>query len=234
MRRLDAPLRNGWTGDAVLARLGDLAAEETRRRRLMAIACATAIVLHALFALLVPRPRETSPPLPEILRRPLVLTPIPRFRPPEPAEVQPQPPSRRIPMPDPTPDELEPIVAASLPAPVIDVPIDPGLDAIPAPPPEPTLYEVGNDVSAPVKIHAPDPIYPRVALLARRGGAVVVEATIDRRGRVTAARALTHRGFGLEEAALAAIEEWRFEPALRHGEPVPVLYRLTVHFSTVH
>lgn len=234
MRRHDNTLRSVWQGDAVLARFGDLEAEEARRRRLMATACAAAILLHALLALLVPRPREAPPKLPEILRHPLVLTPIPRFRPPEPVETQLQPPARRIPMPDPTPDELEPIVAVNLPTPVFEIPIDPGLAAIPTPPPPaPTIYEVGDGVSAPIKTYAPDPVYPQIALLARRGGTVVVEATIDRQGRVTAARALTRRGFGLEEAALAAVNEWRFEPALRQGEPVPVLYRLTVHFNVV-
>jgi protein TonB len=234
MRGSDSRFRNGWHGDAVLARLSELDAEEVRRRRLLAAACAGALALHAVVALVVPRP-STRTTLPELLRAPLVLAPTPRFQPPPPDPAPPAPPTRRVPIPDPTPEALEPIVALAPAAPVLDVPLDLGTAAIPSPPPlaEPVVYEVGRDVSAPVKLYAPEPVYPRAALLARRAGTVVVEATIDREGRVTALRALTSRGLGLEEAALAAVAEWRFRPALRRGEPVPVLFRLTVNFSLV-
>lgn len=235
MRPIDSQRFNGFPADAVLARLGELDAEEARRRRLLTTAVGAALALHLALALLVPRP-ETQTKLPELLRRPIELAPTPRFQPPPPVPAPPQPAARRVPMPDPTPEELEPIVVAAPPAPVLDVPIDPGLLAIPAPPPppEPLVYEVGRDVSAPVKVYAPDPEYPRTALVARRGGVVVVEATIDREGRVSGVRALTERGFGLEEAAMAAVAIWRFEPARRRGEPVPVLYRLTVRFTPLN
>jgi protein TonB len=233
MRGTDSRLRYGWSGDAVVARFAEIDAEEARRRRLLGAACGAALALHVALGLLVPRPAPRAE-LPELLRSPLVLAPTPRFVPPPPAAPPPAPPARRVPVPDPTPAEPEPLVALAPPAPVLDVPLDIGSAAIPAPPPaEPAIYEVGRDVSAPVRIYAPEPAYPRAALLARRGGAVVLEATIDREGRITALRALTNRGFGLEEAALAAVATWRFEPARRRGEPVPVLYRLTVSFDVV-
>ena len=36
---------------------------------------------------------------------------------------------------------------------------------------------------------------------------------------------------GLEEAAMEAAREWRFEPATCNGKPVAVLYSLTVRFT---
>jgi periplasmic protein TonB len=35
---------------------------------------------------------------------------------------------------------------------------------------------------------------------------------------------------GLDQAALDAVRQWKFEPATRAGEPVDVYYNLTVNF----
>jgi len=219
------------SGDAILVRLGELDADETRRRRTLIVASGVALTLHTLIAVLVPRPAGAPTPLPEI-RIPIELYPTPRWVAPPPLVTPRKPPIRRVPAPDPTPDEPEPIVAPAPPEPVVELPVDAGLATIPAPPAvEPEVYVVGGEISAPVKLVTSEPVYPRAALLARRGGVVVVRATIDRQGRVTALEPLTHRGFGLEEAAMAAMAEWRFRPALRRGVPVPVLYQLTVNFN---
>lgn len=222
-------------GDATLARLTELSIDETRRRRLLTGSVVAALALHVLLVALVPRPADEAPSI--VARREWIrLAATPRFLPPPTTVTPPAPRTRRIPMPDPTPDALEPIAALRSVEPDLAFRADDALLGIPeAPPaPEPTIYEVGGEVSAPEKLYAPDPAYPRAALLARRGGTVIVEATIDRSGRVTAIRALTDRGFGLEEAALAAVAEWRFRPGLRRGEPVPVLYRLTVNFAVAN
>jgi len=222
-----------WNGgDAVLARLGELDAEEARRRRTLLTAAGVALTLHTLVAWLVPRPESRPAALPE-LRVPIELYPTPRWVEPPRLLTPPKPVARRVPMPDPTPDEPEPIVTPEPPRPLVELSIDPGTAAIPTPPPEPEIYVVGGEVSAPVKLESPDPVYPGAALVARRGGVVVIQATIDRQGRVTALVPLTHRGFGLEEAAMAAMAQWRFRPAQRRGQPVPVLYQLTVNFQVV-
>jgi TonB family protein len=33
-----------------------------------------------------------------------------------------------------------------------------------------------------------------------------------------------------EAAAIAAIRQWRYEPALRNGEPIDVMFRIYVQF----
>ena len=36
---------------------------------------------------------------------------------------------------------------------------------------------------------------------------------------------------GLTEKAVEAIKQWKFEPALKNGEPIAVLYNLTINFQ---
>jgi protein TonB len=83
---------------------------------------------------------------------------------------------------------------------------------------------------APVAIHRVQPRYTERARQARIQGIVIVEATIDRTGRVTAVKVVKPLPFGLDASAAAAVEQWRFTPATLHGRPVPVYFRLTVDF----
>jgi protein TonB len=78
-----------------------------------------------------------------------------------------------------------------------------------------------------------EPIYPQAMRVAGTKGTVWVEFTVDETGRVHDARVLksTHPDF--EEATIAAVSLWRFEPGKRKGKPVcfrmsiPVVFNLT-------
>ncbi len=137
-------------------------------------------------------------------------------------------------MPDPTPDDPEPLVVPGEIVPVLEYP-DPGLSVgLPdAPPPfaEPSLRRVGGDVLPPVKIHAPPPRYTEIARKARIQGLVILEAVIDATGKVTDVRLIKGLPMGLEQAAIEAVRQWRFEPATLNGKPVAVLYNLTINFT---
>ena len=37
-------------------------------------------------------------------------------------------------------------------------------------------------------------------------------------------------GMGLDNSALEAVKRWKFQPGTLHGQPVPVIYNLTVNF----
>jgi TonB family protein len=89
---------------------------------------------------------------------------------------------------------------------------------------------VGGDVTAPERVSGPQPVYTREAREARIQGVVIVEAVVDREGRVGSVRVLKSLPMGLDEAAVEAVRQWRFRPATRSGEPVPVYYVLTVNF----
>jgi periplasmic protein TonB len=107
----------------------------------------------------------------------------------------------------------------------------PGLE--PAPP-EPDLtvpVELDATMVPPVELHRVAPRYSKLAIAARIAGAVVVQATIDREGAVTHVRVLRSLGFGLDEAAVEAVRQWKFKPAERFGQPAAVLFNLTVKFE---
>ena len=89
---------------------------------------------------------------------------------------------------------------------------------------------VGGDVQAPVAISRVEPQYTELARKARIEGVVIIEAIIDRNGNVTDARVLKPLPLGLDQAALEAVKRWKFKPGTLNGQPVPVIYNLTVIF----
>jgi protein TonB len=210
------------------------AGEESEDRVRLRWAIGGALALHlALLAAQAPRAaRAVAPAAPQ--RAPLVL-PIPRFAPPKDvAQVPPAPRARRVPFPDPTPDDPEPIRELAAREMPLDLPFDEAALAIPEAPPvasPPELYPVGGKVLPPRRLHAPAPVYPELARQVRRQGIVVVRATIDRAGEVVDVAVEKGLGFGLDESALEAVRRWRFAPATLDGRPVPVYFHLTVRFE---
>jgi len=102
--------------------------------------------------------------------------------------------------------------------------------AVPAPSPDGPL-RVGGEVKPPVKISGDQPAYTEAARRARVTGIVILEAVIDEHGEVTTVRVLKGLPMGLDDAAVDAVKTWKFTPAKRLGEPVPVYYILTVNFQ---
>ena len=95
----------------------------------------------------------------------------------------------------------------------------------------PGIYRVGNGVSGPRVIHKVEPIYSDEARAARYQGTVVLEAIIQKDGSVEIARVVRSIGFGLDEKAIEAVSQWRFEPAKLNGEPVSVALNIEVNFN---
>ena len=91
---------------------------------------------------------------------------------------------------------------------------------------------VGGDVKAPVVIRRVEPIYSDEARRARVSGIVIVEALVDKAGMVKDAVVLKGLPFGLSDAALTAVKQWLFQPATYNGEPVDVVFNLTMNFRT--
>jgi len=56
------------------------------------------------------------------------------------------------------------------------------------------------------------------------------EITVNEHGIVTDARVLNSNPV-LDEAALKAVREWRYDPTIVDGKAVPVKMRVTVNFS---
>ena len=90
---------------------------------------------------------------------------------------------------------------------------------------------VGGEVKAPVLVHRVAPHYPEDARKARAMGIVIVEALVDRQGRIVDVEILKNMPFGMGQAAVDAVRQWQFRPATMNGEPVDVIFNLTVNFK---
>lgn len=76
-----------------------------------------------------------------------------------------------------------------------------------------------------------DPVYPEEARKAGIEGEVIVEATTDKEGNVAKAVILEGKNESLNKAALDAIRQWKYEVFLIKGEPMPVVFTVTVRFA---
>jgi len=104
----------------------------------------------------------------------------------------------------------------------------------PPPPPEPEPsgpLRVGGDVKAPVATQRVEPDYTEAAKKAKATGTVVVEAVITKTGSVRDVRVIKGLGFGLSTEAEQAVKKWRFRPGTLNGQPVDVIFNLTVTFQ---
>jgi TonB family protein len=79
------------------------------------------------------------------------------------------------------------------------------------------------------KIHHVPPVYPEEARRANVRGVVILEVSVAADGTVSDARVLRGQPF-LDAAALDAVRQWRYEPTLLNGQPVPVKLTATVNF----
>jgi protein TonB len=105
-----------------------------------------------------------------------------------------------------------------------------GTDTAPQEKPEGPL-RVGGDVKAPVIEHRVDPQYPDMARKTRVAGVVIVEAIINKDGSVEQVKVLKGLPMGMSESAVEAVKQWKFKPGTLNGEPVDVIFNLTVTFK---
>lgn len=97
------------------------------------------------------------------------------------------------------------------------------------------LLRPSGEVVAPVVIKRVDPIFPHSVRQQLGGTAAVViaEAVITRTGCVRDIRLLSQSQYGdLNGAAISAISKWKFKPGTLDGQPVDVLFTLTISFRT--
>jgi len=87
-----------------------------------------------------------------------------------------------------------------------------------------------DEITHPVLVDKVDPAYPPSAREEKVMGTVIVETVISEEGAVEEIEVLESADERLSAAAVEAIKQWRFEPALCDGDPVSVYYNLTVNF----
>ena len=92
-----------------------------------------------------------------------------------------------------------------------------------APPRRPSRMMEGN------LIHRVQPDYPPIARSARVQGEVILAAVISKDGTIEHLRVLKGHPL-LVNAALTAVQQWRYRPYVLNGEPIEVETQVTVNF----
>jgi periplasmic protein TonB len=92
------------------------------------------------------------------------------------------------------------------------------------------IFHVGGGVSAPRAIYAPEPEFSEEARKAKYQGVCTLGLVVDANGRPENIRVLSSLGMGLDEKAIEAVKNWKFEPAMKDGHPVAVEIAVEVDF----
>ncbi len=103
----------------------------------------------------------------------------------------------------------------------------------PPPPPKaetPKRIRVGGNVEAAKAIYKPSPEYPPLAKMARIQGTVRLAAVISKDGTIQDLKMLSGHPL-LVQAAMSAVQKWRYQPTLLNGEPVEVETEIDVNFT---
>jgi len=171
------------------------------------------------------------------------VTVVKRYKPPTPPKEQPKKKvvkksASRVPIPDPTPDEPEPIVAEEVEfVEDIDVPVDTdfvvGMPSGGPPVIDQGPMRVGGDIQPPELLHRVNPEYPELARRARMEGFVILQAVIDKQGNVKDVEVLRGLGLGLDVAAMDAVKQWVYTPTTYNGRPVEVILTVNVVFQLI-
>jgi TonB family protein len=93
------------------------------------------------------------------------------------------------------------------------------------------VYKAGQDgVSPPKLMYKVEPQYSEAAHDAKVSGVVTLGLQISPEGQADHYQVLTSLEPSLDQAAIDAVKQWRFEPARKNGVPVRVSATIEVHF----
>lgn len=92
------------------------------------------------------------------------------------------------------------------------------------------IFRVGAGVSPPRVIYQPEPEFSEEARKAKFQGICTLALVVGVDGRPSQIRVQSSLGMGLDEKAIEAVKNWKFEPAMKDGHPVPVAIAVEVDF----
>jgi len=97
-------------------------------------------------------------------------------------------------------------------------------------PAEKHFFKTGEGIELPKGIHTLPAEYSYAASAAKLQGTVVLWLAIDEHGTPVEIKILQFLGLGLTERSVEALRTWKFEPARKDGQPVPVSFIVTMEF----
>ncbi len=209
-------------------------------KRILRYALLVAIIFH-IVALFLRFPSFQQAVLPQKPRGDMVyvrkyIPPPPKIEKPK-QVAAPQKLTKKIPIPDPTPDDPEPIRELE-PEPMLEplLSTDEFMIGDPEPPPqEGPLIAGEGGVTRPVLIPETkvQPEYPDAARKEKIEGSVILQAIVMKDGSVGDIVVLRAPGknLGFEQAAIDAVKKWKYKPATKNGIPVDVYFTVEITFS---
>jgi len=93
------------------------------------------------------------------------------------------------------------------------------------------VYQPGAGIDPPTLVREVRPVYTDEARRQRIEGDVILEIVVRSDGSVGSIRVKHSLGGGLDQRAIDAVRQWRFNPARRHGTPVDVAVEVAVGFK---
>lgn len=86
-----------------------------------------------------------------------------------------------------------------------------------------------GDIQPPQLLKEVAPVYPEIARKAGVQGAVILEVKSDEQGTIVGVRILRSIPL-LDQAAIEAVKQWKYEPLVLDGKPRQVIFTVTVNF----
>jgi TonB family protein len=96
-----------------------------------------------------------------------------------------------------------------------------------------TVYHVGKDVSAPVLIYSVEPEFPEAERKSKSkfDGTCLIGIVVDESGAPRDVKVIRSLSADFDAKAVEAVEQYRFKPAMKAGEPVAVTLKVEVNFK---
>jgi TonB family protein len=92
------------------------------------------------------------------------------------------------------------------------------------------VFRVSKSITPPRIAYQIAPDYSESAREQKFTGTTEVSLEVDKTGAVHDVQIVRPIGYGLDDQAVRAVEQWRFSPAIRNGEPVAALVNVEVSF----
>jgi len=108
---------------------------------------------------------------------------------------------------------------------VHDIPPTPPAGATPA-----DVFHVGGSITPPRPVYSPEPQYTEQARKSNLQGTCTLGLIVEKDGHPSNIRVLKGIGMGLDENAIETVKTWKFEPAIKDGQPVRVEIAVEVSF----
>ncbi len=93
------------------------------------------------------------------------------------------------------------------------------------------ILQLGDSVEIPKIVKKVEPLYPDEAKKNLVQGVVVLEVITDVEGNVVGVKVLQSESSLLNQSAIDAVKQWKYEVMYRNGKPVPVSFKVTITYK---